>query len=316
MRADPAKAHSTDWAEARESVAAGLERMLPQSRLDELDAMFAEVTTKPPEEIISMGEGWGGLEALRGETTLPELPFPVDSIGCGQQQWLSLLRFGFLPEHDVSDEPGHYMVQPEWQTLLEDSIAKGRSDHWFSWLHLGVMKLENFDPDGARAAWMRSIEHKPSGWAYRNLAVLETRAGNDEAACELLRQAWETGPRVAPLAIEFAAALEKTERWDGLRDLIAGLPESSREHERILIVSAKLALHYDDLSQMEKILGHEFATIREGEVILSDLWFTWQAKLASEREGIPMSDDLIARMRSELTPPLALDMRMVGEPVD
>lgn len=314
MRADPATLHSADWAQAREKIAGELEALLPQSRLDELDAKFAEVTSRVPEERIFAGEGWGSLEALRGGHTLPELPFPEECIGSDQQQWLSLFRDGFLPERDPSEEPGHYMVQPEWQALLEDSIVKGKSDHWLGWLHLGVMKLEGFDAEGAKEAWTRSIEHKPSAWAYRNLAVLESRAGNSDAACDLLRNAWETGPQVAPVAVEFAAVLETAGRWDELRDFVAGLPEPLRGHERILFVSAKLALRFDDLSQVQKILSHEFANIREGEVILTDLWFMWQAKLASERDGVPMSDDLVARMRKELTPPLRLDMRMTAEP--
>lgn len=314
MRADPAKVHSSDWAEARETVAEKLEAMLPQSKLDEIDAKFAEVASQAPEEMIFAGEGWGSLEALRGGHTLPELPFPEDYIGGDQQQWLLLLRDGFLPERDPCEEPGHYMVQPEWQALLGASIATGESDHWLGWLHLGVMKLEGFDAEGAREAWERSIEHKPSGWAYRNLAVLESRAGKLDAACDLLKQGWDVGPQEAPLAVEFAAALENAGRWDELRDFVSGLPELLRGHERILFVSAKLALRYDDLSQVESILSHEFATIREGEVMLTDLWFMWQAKLASEREGVPMSDELVARMRKELTPPLRLDMRMAAEP--
>lgn len=314
MRADPARVHSSDWAEARGAVATQLEAMLPQPRLDELDESFAEVTSRAPQEMLFAGEGWGSLEAMRGGYVLPELPFLEGCMGSDQAQWLSLLRDGILPERDPSEEPGHFMVQPEWQALLEDSIAQGKSDHWLGWLHLGVMKLESSDAEGAKESWMRSIEHTPSGWAYRNLAVLESRAGNSEAACDLLEQAWQTGPQVTALAVEFAAALENAGRWDELRDFIAGLPESMHVNERILFESARLALRYNDLSQVEQILGHEFATIREGEVILTDLWFTWQAKLTSEREGVAMSDELVARMRKELTPPLRLDMRMAAEP--
>jgi len=73
-----------------------------------------------------------------------------------------------------------------------------------------------------------------------NLAVLETRKEHIEAACDLLMQAWEVGPKIGPIAIECANALEKLGRWDDLREFVAGLPEDMRDHERIMIVSAKL----------------------------------------------------------------------------
>ncbi len=314
MQADPVKAHSADWQEAREAVAAELETMLPHSEMDELSARFAEVAVTPPEEILSAGEGWGSLEALRAGKMLPEMPFPEDCIGQDQGLWLSLLREGSLPERDPTEGPGDFLVQPEWQALLAESIAEGRSDHWLGWLHLGVMKMEAFDADGAGEAWRKSIERKPTAWAYRNLAVLQNRAGDVDAARDLHRQAWETGPQTAALAVEFAALLQKAERWDDLREFIANLQEPIKSHERILLTRAKLALRYDDLTEVESILSHDFATIREGEVILTDLWFAWQAKLISEREGVPVDEELLARVRRELTPPRRLDMRTAGEP--
>lgn len=309
IQIDAAKAHSTDWSEARGSVENALESMLSRETLDGLDSQFAEVAVKVPEEILFNGDGWGSLEQMRAQTandkrtTLPELPFSEDLLSPDQEQWLVLLRDGVLPEHDVLLSPGHYMVQPEWQALLEESIERGASNHWLGWLHLGVMKLENFDADGARKAWLRSIECKPSAWAHVNLAVLEKREKNIEAACEMLMQAWEIGPKIAPIAIECADVLEKLGRWDDLSKFVAELPETVRDNERIMIVSAKLALHYNDFSSVDRILSHEFVVIREGESTLYELWYTWQAKLISESEGIPMSDELLARARKELIPP-------------
>lgn len=308
MQADAGKVHSANWSEACRSVEVALDGMLSRETLDDLHSQFADVAVKAPEEIVFTGDGWGSLERLRAQkadenVTPPELPFPENLLKADQEQWLTLLRDGLLPEHDVLLSPGHYMVQPEWQALLEESIDSGASDHWLGWLHLGVMKLESFDTDGARKAWLQSIERKPSAWAYVNLAVLETREKRLEAACDLLMKAWEIGPRIAPIAIEYTNALEKLERWDLLREFVAGLPEDVQDHERVMIVSAKIALHFNDLSSVERILAHEFAAIREGEVTLSELWYQWQAKLISDRDGIPMSDELLARVKKELIPP-------------
>lgn len=313
LEADPIKVHSDDWVQARSAVQGELERALSESRLSELDAKLSHIATSEPDEVISFGEGWGSLEALRAGRPYPGLPFPGECLGEDQAQWLSLLRDGVLPERDPVEGPGHYVVQPEWQALLEESISAGKSDHWLGWLHLGVMKLEAFDNDGAVEAWRKSIEHKPTAWAYRNLAVIENRAGNFEAGYDMFRRAWEAGPHTASLAVEYASALEKADKWDELRQFAAGLPGDISTNERILFVRAKLALRYDDLSEVEEILSHEFATIREGETMLTDLWFAWQAKLLSEREGVAVDEELMARVRRELTPPHRLDMRTAGE---
>lgn len=316
MHVDSAKAHSSDWAQAWQAVEQALDQMLSSEELGRLDSQFATVAPSAPEEILSLGEGWGALEGMLGRvrhTQSAAMPFDKDALGPDQEPWLALLRDGMLPERDVMDEPGQYMIGPEWRALLEESIRSGASDHWLGWLHLGVMLLEELDPTGAREAWTRSIERKPSGWAYRNLAVLKSRDGDVEAACELMKQAWEIGPKIATLAVEYAGMLEQAGRWDDLRAFVDSLPDSIRAHERILIVIAKLALHFDDLSSVEDVLEHEFATIREGEVTLTDLWFAWQAKLTSEREGVPIDDELNARIRRELTPPLRIDMRMAND---
>jgi len=100
-----------------------------------------------------------------------------------------------MPECDPANDPGPPMTQPEWRKLLEDALREGRGDNWRSWHHLGVMRLEAGDPDGARDAWERSLAHRPSGWTFRNLAVLAQRAGDKQGERDYLCRAWETGRR-------------------------------------------------------------------------------------------------------------------------
>lgn len=314
MQLDAADAHGKSWAEASGIVDRALDEMLPAEKLNKLDTELAEIAIKAPAEQIYDGEGWGSLEVVRNPSSaLPELPFDENNVADEQKPWLTLLREGYLPEGNPEDGVGHFMVQPEWQAMLEKSVESGDSNHWLGWYHVGVMRMENSDPEGARAAWERSIEHKPTSWAYRNLSVLESRNANTDEACNFMRQAWKVGPREISLALEYANMLESNKRWEELRDLLAGLsPEMSR-HERIMIVAAKLALHFNELDKVEEILTHDFASIREGEVILTDLWFSMQAMSISKRENIPVDDELMARVRRELTPPQRLDQRMAGE---
>lgn len=315
---DPTKAHSTDWEEAWRATEAALQDRLPDSKLDELDRRFAEVAARRPDELLSAGDGWGALERKRAAACnatdrIPqEFVFGVETLGPEQQPWLALLEEGALPTRSTQEEPGEYMIQDEWRALLEDSIREGKGDHWLSWLHLGVMRMEALDAEGAKEAWLRSLDREPSAWALRNLSALEARNGNLAEATNLMLEAWETGPHIAALALECADLLLRTEEFERLRDFVGSLPAEVRRHERMLIVLAKLALHFGDLAGVEEILDHEFATVREGEVTLTDLWFAVQARRIAEAEGVPLDDDLHRRVRRELEPPRRLDFRMAG----
>lgn len=319
LQADASAVHSSSWGEARQAVQSQLEHRLPQSSLDALHAEFDISMRQPPIELICHDEGWSSLERQREELcSLPaqipaEFVFPKECLGEQQQPWLTLLQQGFFPEGDVADGPGCYMTQPEWHKLLELSAARGESDHWLGWLHLGVMRCEAGDELGAYDAWICSIHRTPSSWAYRNLAVQKQRAGNLPEACQHYREAWQTGPQVVALAVEFAAALEQSGCWEELKQFLRQLPEEFLSHERIMMSMGRVALHFNELEGVEQILDHDFANIREGEITLTDLWFAWQAKQIGEEQGIPVDEDLQARVRRELTPPRHLDYRMVKE---
>ena len=311
--------HSEDWPQACEAAERTLETALPRAEVDRIDAALAEVTTREPEELLVRGDGWAALEcrraALAGEETgiPPELPFGDEDLGADQQPWLRLLETGALPEREVTDEPGQFQVQEQWRSLLEESIAEGRSDHWLGWLHLGVMRMEAGDTEGARAAWERSLAHRRTGWALRNLSVLASRAGDEEAATDLLAEALSVGPVVAPLAAEYAAILLKLKRFDVLDRFLAELPAEVRESERLQMAAGWAALHAGRLDEVEAILTRDFAGIREGELTLSELWFALQEQRLARAEGVEVDDALRARVRREIPPPYAIDFRMSQE---
>ena len=83
----------------------------------------------------------------------------------------------FISAADPEAEPDGYVVQPEWCEMLEGAVAAGRGTHWFSWLHLGVMRYHAGARDAARRAWEASLERVETPWALRNLAVLAREDG-------------------------------------------------------------------------------------------------------------------------------------------
>jgi len=319
LEADPAKVHSPVWREARQAVDTALERLLPRATVETLDAQFAEVAERAPDEVLWHGSGWGALERHRlacanePDRIPTALTFDVASLGPDQDAWLALLDTGRFPEGDPAADPGQMMVQPEWRDLLEAAVASGTSDHWLAWLHLGIMRLEALDAEGAKAAWEQSLARRPSGWALRNLAVVHTRAGDKQAARQCLAQAWGCGPPIAPLAIEYARTLVEAGDYETLAGFVRGLPEAIRQHERIRIIAARAALQTGRFAEVEGMFDHEFATIREGEVTLTDLWFAMHERRIAAQEDVPVDDALRDRVRREFPPPAHIDFRMIAD---
>ena len=319
FEADPALLHSESWQQAYTEGERVLDEMLPRRELDRVDAELAPVATRLPDEVLFRGHGWAALEQLRADAVgedsgIPaELPFDEADLGPEQEPWLQLLQTGAFPSRGIHEDPGQFQIQPEWQALLRKAVDSGSSDHWLSWLHLGVMALEAGDCETARTAWETSCARTPNGWALRNLSVIESRAGRDDAAADLLARAVEIGPAVPALVAEYVAVLSRRKQFSAIDDLLHSLPDEVRQAERLRLAAGWAALHAGRLDEVEQILNGDFATIQEGELTLSELWFGLQERKLALAEGIPIDDDLKARVRRELPPPYAIDFRMSAE---
>jgi len=138
---------------------------------------------------------------------------------------------------------------------------------------------------------------------------LELGAGHEDAACERLRQAWEAGPPMAPLAVEYANQLVRLKRWDELEAFLGRLPAAVRGHERLVFQAARLAVERRRYAEAEAAFEREYADIREGELTLSELWYLIREYQAEDR-GETVDDEFRKRLRRETAPPRAIDFRM------
>jgi hypothetical protein len=325
LEADAAAVHNTDWNAAWRAADAVLNERLPQAELDARDARFAAVTARAPDEVFFRGSGWGALERRRlaaqraADRIPPELVF--DNLGPDQEPWLALLEKRALPDRDWRGDPGQFMVQDEWRALLDRSLSSG-GGNWLAWWHLGNARYEAQDRDGARAAWQESLKRQRTAWALRNLALTESPAainrppvfGQDPArptaaTVELMRQGWEAGPQTAALAIEYARMLLQATQYKELRRFARALPEDMRANERIQLLAARAALELGALRDVAPLFKREFATIREGEVSLTDLWFSYHERRLAKRDKCPLDEALRERVRREYPPPPRIDFR-------
>jgi hypothetical protein len=305
VEADPAKVHGDDWDAAIQTVDAALQARLPLEELTRLEGDCRQRADTPSRVILHPASGWGALETLRRartpgvESTPTGLVFPESSLGPEQSKWLALLESGAFPDQPPSDPPGEWMVQPEWETLLEKS-----PQNWVALLHLGVMRLERGDQAGAEAAWQESIRLTPSAWAYRNLAILALRRKQNDLAHACYEQAWAlaeaAGNPPPALAIEFLEKLVETEQWQRGMDTYNALPPVVQSAERVQILRGQFALALGDLDAVEEVLAREVAVVREGETVLSDLWFGLHAR----RHGLTRPE-----AEQRFPPPAPIDFR-------
>lgn len=317
LEVDPKVVHGPDWTAAWKAADAAIEKLLPQAEMEKWHQKFTEISTRLPERLLQIGSGWAALERRRCQAQglpdplPPHLPFPPESLGPDQAPWMALLEKGALPPVDpTKPDPGALMTQPEWEPILEKSIQTPQGNHWLSWWHLGNLRMEALNWDGAEKAWKASLACQKTGWALRNLAVLAQRRGDQEKACQLILQAWQTGPQIAPLAIESLQMLTQARRFAEVYDGVASLPEPIRQHERVQLLWARSAIELGRLEGVEKIFQQEFTTIREGEVSLTDLWFAWHQKRLAAAEKVPIDENLQKRVRRQFPPPRQIDFRM------
>ncbi len=319
--ADPAAVHGSDWAQARQATADALERLIPRAVLDAELERGAEFADRPPVELFQRGSGWGGLERLRREAggerpfCSEGLVFDAQSLGESQAAWLGLLRDGALPAIGPDAEPRGLMVQAEWRALLEGAVRAGSGADWLSCFHLGVMRHYAGDRDGARRAWQRSLERAKTPWAMRNLAVLALEDGRLDDAAELYVAAHRLRPALLPLTIECGRVLIDADRPREWLELAAELPESVRVVGRVRLIEGQAALAVGDFETVERLFAGDVIVdeLREGERSLSHLWFDFHEQRLSAEEGVPLDDELRARVRRDFPVPKQIDFRMSSD---
>lgn len=322
IQADPGKVHGADWPAACCAVESALKAKLTPAQLGEIEAACRSRADIPPEELLQTGSGWGALEAARRSATGEQAPppgllYPPDRLGPEQRRWLDLLEKGSLPEQAPASPPGEWMTQPEWKDLLEKSALQPSGQSWFSLLHLGVMRLEAFDEAGAAAAWEESLRLRPSAWAYRNLAVLRLRQKDEAAAAALYEQAWNlsaSGEAVtAALAAEYLRMLIDTHRFTQAMQVYRSLPAHVQSADRVQILLGQIALELGHLDIVDQVLEREYAVVREGETVLTDLWFELHARRRAAQPGAELTDALRRQVRADYPPPARIDFRSFNE---
>jgi hypothetical protein len=311
LEADPAMVHGA-WSDARAAVETRLATLAPPAALDAEHAILRSLADTPPAEVLFRGSGWGALDRRRrlalGEPDAgsPGMPFPDDSLGEDQAPWVALLDHGVMPTHDPASPPPSYVIDAGWDRLLAAS-----HESWLTHLHRGVIHHHAGDRDRARAAWERSLTLMRNPWTLRDLAVLDRQDGDLERAADRLREASGLAPGVRPLAMEVIRTLIEGGRATDALTFIDTLDPVVRAHGRVQVLETQAALDAGDLDRAGAILdaGIVLPDLREGGVILENLWYAYQELRSAARSGRPVDDEIRARARAEHPVPRIYDFR-------
>jgi tetratricopeptide (TPR) repeat protein len=313
---DAAQIHQADYESAIRYVDSALCQKHSPENLEKLRESYAALAQMPAVKILQQASGWGALELARRKTDPQELAlpagidFPAGSISVEQQKWLDLLNQEVFPDPDPVKTPGEWMIQPEWLQLLEKLPTK----NWFSLLHEGVMRIEQFDLEGAGLAWQDSIRLQPSCWVLRNLAALARMQGQMQQALEYYEQAFslaQAGENLPiALAVEYLQTFCAAERFQEALEVIRSLPEEYQQADRVQILSGRIFLELGNLVAVEKVLRREYAVIREGENELTDLWADLWLRREADSTGQLMDRSHRQEILQKYPPPTSIDYRI------
>lgn len=230
-------------------------------------------------------------------------------VGPKERAWAELLRDGTFGTRTLSEDPSSWQVSAGWVEAVRRSTAS-HGPTWLHHLHLAVALLEAERDAEAAAACRASLAERPSWHAHRLLALIAERADDVDGAEWCYGEAWALANENVDLAVELSGFLARHGRGDALGRFIATLPSHAREHERIDLATASSALARGDFERVRAVLEREFATIREGETTLSDLWIGLHEAEERARLGRPLSDEDRSALRVRQPVPARLDFRV------
>jgi hypothetical protein len=305
LQLDPHKAHDPDYGSAVSHAAAAMDAAVPAEELARIDAFLREQSRLPLDTRYSAGAPWGARqEHLLGRTLARGLDFSVEVPG---DCWDDLARGLVIADDNLRDVPNGVVVSRLWiERVLASAEAQGTT--WLHALILSVARLDEGDVDAARAHLERSLSLKPTWLGYRLKALASTDV--DAASASYLK-AWSMGDAPPELAVEIATHFMRAERSSELKAFVDALPAGVRDNERIVLARALVAADDKQFDEVERLLmSRHFASIREGETLLSDLWIRLRRGRLEEILGRTATAEEVKQDLVAHPMPRSLDFRM------
>jgi len=294
---DPVNSQDPNYRTAVAATSAAIDIRFPEAELADVDSFLVDATRRPVTQRLSTGSVWGARqEQLIGGPLAQGLDFSVQRPG---DAWDDLLTTGRFSDAALATVPDDFAISDLWVDALERS-RKGQGDTWLHALLLGIAALDRDDRERAATLFDQSIALKPTWLGLRQRALIAT----DPVAAERdYLAAWATGEAPPALAAEIVAFLVANDRLAELEAFASALPEAALSDERVHLGRARVAARQGDLDRLETLLDRHFATIREGEMLLDQLWTSLQqGRLAAALGREPSPVELADRLKRHPVP--------------
>jgi hypothetical protein len=267
VQLEAGRAHDTNFTAAAAHAADALDGLVPADDLKRIDAFLREQSRLPLDTRFSEGEPWGARqETLLRRPLAGGLDFSTSAV---PDFWDSLASGQPIPAEEYETLPEGIVVSKLWIDRVKANAAQNGAT-WAHELTLAIASLDAGDKAAAAQHVSASLALKPSWLAYRLDALL---ADSTDHAVRSYLSAWKAGSAPPELAIEIATYLMAHERSVELKSFVDALPADVRDKERIVIARALVAANDGQFDELERLLfSRQFASIREGETLLSDLW--------------------------------------------
>ena len=287
------------WDDAVKNVTAELDKVIPESQLDELLTGTRQSVALKPGKVVVKGSGWGALEELRlGEKLTEHLDF--GEVQSEQLPWVELLK-----ENKMSvASPDSYMVSDNFFRKLLEAEKSWQTAYFKSLNYYRRNDLERAEKEIAALDGEYSGKH-----ILHLLANIRRKQGKIQEAAELICQAGKLALSDASFIKEVLKMLLELKAYGMMAELFSALPSEVREKKLVKFMYAGALAHTGKLDEAENILladgGLDIPDIREGENSTSELYiFIQQEKAKAAKRSIAPE---------EVEVPFILDLRMSGK---
>lgn len=305
MQLDAAMAHDADYGAAVSHAAGAVDAAVPAVELARIDAFLREQARLPVDLRVSAGEPWGMRhEQLLVRPLAAGLDFAVEGTA---EFWDDVAEGRPISDANLAALPQGFAVSKAW---VDRMITHATSQGW-TWVHMVEVAIAALDRGDLHSAeeWSSNALVTRDNWAAHRLEALFLE--DTDAVLASYLDAWQGGDAPPELAVEIATYLMAQERSAELKAFVDGLPDAVRDNERIILARADVAANDRQFDELERLLfSRQFATIREGETLLSDLWVRLRrGRLEASLGRAATSDEIKADLKVHPVP-RALNLRM------
>lgn len=312
IKCDLDKAHSDDWDVAVGEASTQIHRQLGSSHIH--DTLEHAIPTEFAEyRLLQCGSGFGALEELAQGRKLSNLyDFYPQSMNRLQEQWQHLLEKGYLPYVSPETAPVSYQKGAHWVALLEKSAKTPEGNHWYTYYQLGVTYHAMGQEEKSREAFLQSLACEENCWSLRNLAMFEKHLGNYVAAAELMEKTIAMNDTCVNLYIDYCDCMDKAKLYRQLIARFPSFPEAAQKRNRIRLYYAMAYIALEDYESAAAVIHKDFILedVREGELSISNVWFTIYRGLIRQKNPTLEEADVIALQEQKYPLPSHLDFRM------